>query len=85
MLLLFIYVLFSFLIEGFMSNIFASTLTDISYFTTIYTIISFLTALIVCIICRIKERCNRRRDDDDDCCFCDSIEIVNNGNNSRRI
>lgn len=41
MLLLFIYVLFSFLIEGFMSNIFASTLTDISYFTTIYTIISF--------------------------------------------
>ncbi len=40
MLLLFIYVLFSFFIEGFMSNIFASTLTDISYFTTIYTIIS---------------------------------------------
>lgn len=42
MLLLFIYVLFSFFIEGFMSNVFVSTLTDISYFTTIYTIISLV-------------------------------------------
>lgn len=42
MLLLFIYVMFSFLIEGFMSNIFVSTLTYISYFTTVYTIISLV-------------------------------------------
>ena len=42
MLLLIIYVLFSFLLEGFMSNIFASSLTDVSYFTTIYTVISFV-------------------------------------------
>ena len=42
MLLLIIYVLFSFLLEGFMSNIFASALTDVSYFTTIYTVISFV-------------------------------------------
>ena len=42
MILLIIYVLFSFIIEGFMSNIFTSTLTNISYFTTIYTIISFV-------------------------------------------
>lgn len=42
MLFLIIYVLFSFLLEGFMSNIFASSLTDVSYFTTIYTVISFV-------------------------------------------
>lgn len=42
MVLLFIYVMFSFLIEGFMSNIFVSTLNYVSYFTTIYTIISLV-------------------------------------------
>ena len=36
-----IYLVFSFLLEGIMSNIFPSTLSNISYFTTIYIIISF--------------------------------------------
>lgn len=37
-----IYLVISFLLEGIMSNIFPSTLSNISYFTTIYTIISFV-------------------------------------------
>jgi len=37
-----IYLVFSFLLEGIMSNIFPSTLSNISYFTTIYIIISFV-------------------------------------------
>lgn len=36
-----IYLVISFLLEGIMSNIFPSTLSNISYFTTIYIIISF--------------------------------------------
>ena len=36
-----IYLVVSFLLEGIMSNIFPSTLSNISYFTTIYIIISF--------------------------------------------
>ena len=36
-----IYLVFSFLLEGIMSNIFPSTLSNISYFTTIYIIISY--------------------------------------------
>ena len=37
-----IYLVLSFILDNFMSNIFPSTLTDISYFTTIYIIISFV-------------------------------------------
>ena len=37
-----IYLVLSFILDGFMSNIFSSTLTDISYFTTIYIIISLV-------------------------------------------
>lgn len=37
-----IYLVLSFILDNFMSNIFSSTLTDISYFTTIYIIISFV-------------------------------------------
>jgi len=37
-----IYLVISFLLEGIMSNIFPSTLSNISYFTTIYIIISFV-------------------------------------------
>ena len=37
-----IYLLLSFVLDSFMSNIFPSTLTDISYFTTIYIIIAFV-------------------------------------------
>jgi len=37
-----IYLVLSFILDGFMSNIFPSTLTDISYFTTLYIIISFV-------------------------------------------
>ena len=37
-----IYLIISFLLEGIMSNIFPSTLSNISYFTTIYTIISLV-------------------------------------------
>lgn len=37
-----IYLLLSFILDNFMSNIFPSTLSDISYFTTIYIIISFV-------------------------------------------
>ena len=37
-----LYLAISFLLEGIMSNIFPSTLSNISYFTTIYTIISFV-------------------------------------------
>lgn len=37
-----IYLVFSFILDNFMSNIFPSTLTNISYFTTIYIIISFV-------------------------------------------
>ena len=36
-----IYLVISFLLEGIMSNIFPSTLANISYFTTIYMIIAF--------------------------------------------
>lgn len=36
-----IYLIISFLLDNFMSNIFPSTLSDVSYFTTIYIIISF--------------------------------------------
>lgn len=36
-----IYLVISFLLEGIMSNIFPSTLSNISYFTTIYVIIAF--------------------------------------------
>lgn len=36
-----IYLVVSFLLDGIMSNIFPSTLSNISYFTTIYIIISF--------------------------------------------
>ena len=36
-----IYLVISFLLEGIMSNIFPSTLSNISYFTTIYIIIAF--------------------------------------------
>lgn len=37
-----LYLVISFLLEGIMSNIFPSTLSNISYFTTLYTIISFV-------------------------------------------
>ena len=37
-----IYLVLSFILDNFMSNIFPSTLTNISYFTTIYIIISFV-------------------------------------------
>lgn len=37
-----IYLIISFLLDNFMSNIFPSTLSDVSYFTTIYIIISFV-------------------------------------------
>ena len=37
-----IYLIISFILEGFLSNIFPSTLSNISYFTTIYTIISLV-------------------------------------------
>lgn len=37
-----LYLVISFLLEGIMSNIFSSTLSNISYFTTLYTIISFV-------------------------------------------
>lgn len=37
-----IYLIFSFLLDNFMSNIFSSTLSNISYFTTIYIVISFV-------------------------------------------
>ena len=37
-----IYLVLSFILDNFMSNIFPSTLTDISCFTTIYIIISFV-------------------------------------------
>lgn len=37
-----IYLVLSFILDNFMSNIFHSTLTNISYFTTIYIIISFV-------------------------------------------
>lgn len=37
-----IYLVVSFILDNFMSNIFSSTLTSISYFTTIYIIISFV-------------------------------------------
>lgn len=36
-----IYLVISFLLEGIMSNMFSSTLSSISYFTTIYIIIAF--------------------------------------------
>lgn len=36
------YLIISFLLEGIMSNIFISTLSNISYFTTIYTIIALI-------------------------------------------
>ena len=36
-----LYLVISFLLEGIMSNIFPSTLSNISYFTTIYVIIAF--------------------------------------------
>lgn len=36
-----IYLIVSFLLEGIMSNIFPSTLSNISYFTTIYVVIAF--------------------------------------------
>ena len=42
MVLLIIYVLFSFIIEAFMSNFFVSTFSDMSYFTTLYTVISLV-------------------------------------------
>lgn len=37
-----IYLIISFILDNFMSNIFPSTLTNISYFTTIYIIISLV-------------------------------------------
>lgn len=37
-----IYLVLSFILDNFMSNIFPSTLTNISYFTTIYILISFV-------------------------------------------
>lgn len=37
-----IYLILSFILDNFMSNIFPSTLSSISYFTTIYIIISFV-------------------------------------------
>lgn len=37
-----IYLIFSFILDNFMSNIFSSTLSNISYFTTIYIVISFV-------------------------------------------
>ena len=37
-----IYLIFSFILDNFMSNIFSSTLSNVSYFTTIYIIISFV-------------------------------------------
>ena len=37
-----IYLVLSFILDNFMSNIFPSTLTNINYFTTIYIIISFV-------------------------------------------
>ena len=37
-----IYLIISFILDNFMSNIFPSTLNNISYFTTIYIIISFV-------------------------------------------
>lgn len=37
-----IYLILSFILDNFMSNIFPSTLTNVSYFTTIYIIISFV-------------------------------------------
>ena len=36
-----IYLIISFILDNFMSNIFPSTLSNISYFTTIYIVISF--------------------------------------------
>lgn len=40
MIVIILYMILSFILDNFMSNIFCSTLTDISYFTTIYIIIS---------------------------------------------
>ncbi len=40
MLWVIIYLFFSFILEGFMSNIFFSTLSDVSIFSTIYTIVA---------------------------------------------
>ena len=37
-----IYLIISFILDNFMSNIFPSTLSNISYFSTIYIIISFV-------------------------------------------
>ena len=37
-----IYLIFSFILDNFMSNIFPSTLSNVSYFTTIYIVISFV-------------------------------------------
>lgn len=37
-----IYLIISFILDNFMSNIFPSTLSNISYFTTIYIVISFV-------------------------------------------
>ena len=37
-----IYLLFSFILEGFMSNIFSSTLSNISIFSTIYTVVAIV-------------------------------------------
>lgn len=42
MLVVIIYLIFSFILENFMSNVFPSTLSSISAFTTIYTIISLV-------------------------------------------
>lgn len=42
MVLFVIYLLFSFILEAFMSNFFVSTFSDMSYFTTIYTVISLV-------------------------------------------
>lgn len=37
-----IYLIFSFVLDNFMSNIFSNTLSNVSYFTTIYILISFV-------------------------------------------
>ena len=42
-----IYLVISFLLEGIMSNIFPSTLSNISYFTTIYIIIAFTILIMI--------------------------------------
>lgn len=42
MLLYIIYMIFSFVIEGFMTSFFTSTFSNMSYFTTIYTIVALV-------------------------------------------